>query len=118
MTKKILIVEDDTFTGESLKAFFKEKGFDVDFVSNGQTAVNFIIKNNYSLVITDLMMPVMDGLYLLNRIKDISDDLPVIIITAYDNMENVLTAYQFGAIELLNKPFELSELENLVDEIL
>ena len=118
MSKRMLIVEDDIFTGESLKVFFQEKGFEVDFVNNGQSAVDYIIKYCYSIVITDLMMPVMDGLYLLNRIKDISENLPVVIITAYDNLENILTAYQFGAVEILNKPFELSELADLVDEVI
>ncbi len=117
MERRILIVEDDNFTGESLKILFTEKGFTVDLAANGQEAIESIRTSAYDLVITDLMMPLMDGLYLLNRIKDIAENLPVVIITAYGNIENMLTAYQFGAIEIINKPFETEELLGVVNEI-
>jgi DNA-binding response OmpR family regulator len=118
MEKRILIVEDDNFTGESLKSLLEEKGFIIDFVPNGHTAMDYLLAKSYDLVITDLMMPLMDGLHLLNRIKEISENLPVIIITAFGNLENMLAAYQFGAVEILNKPFEMQEILDIINEIM
>lgn len=118
MAKKILIVEDDSFTSEGLKSVLEETGYAVDIAENGLIAVDKLKCNEYHLIITDLMMPVMDGMQLLNRVKDICINIPVIIITAYDNIENMLTAYQFGVVEILDKPFDISELIELVEEII
>lgn len=118
MKVKILIVEDDEFTSEGLKSVLEDSNYDVDLASNGLIAVDKIKSSEYHLIITDLMMPVMDGIQLLNRLKDICNSIPVIIITAYDNIENMLTAYQFGVVEILDKPFDISELLDLVEEII
>jgi CheY-like chemotaxis protein len=118
MSKKILVVEDDVFTIESLKTVIQELNYEVDVANNGLIAVEKISENEYNLIITDIMMPVMDGMQLLNRMKDVCEDIPVIVLTAYDNVENTLTAYQFGVVEVLNKPFDISELILLINEIL
>jgi CheY-like chemotaxis protein len=118
MSIRILIVEDDIFTIESLKTMLEEIGFEVDIAKNGLIAIEKLESNDYNLIITDIMMPVMDGMQLLNRMKDMCEDTPVIVLTAYDNIENTLTAYQFGVVEVLNKPFDVSELIELIENVI
>jgi DNA-binding response OmpR family regulator len=114
----ILIVEDDKVTAEGIKSIFLAEGFGVDIAENGKIAFNWLSNKNYSIIISDLMMPEMDGLQFLNRLRSSGNEIPVIIVTAYGNIENMLTVFEMGAVEILEKPFDIDELIDLVKGLL
>ncbi|MCX8084041.1 MAG: response regulator, partial [Calditerrivibrio sp.] len=104
---RILLVEDDKFSASGLIDLLKNEGYKVDHALNGKTAIELLKENSYHLIITDIMMPELDGIRFLHRIRSIDIETPVIVITAYDTTENIMTVYELGAIEILEKPFDI-----------
>ncbi len=103
---KILIVDDEQKMRHILEIILEQNGYKTDQASNGQEALELIKKNHYSIVITDLKMPVMDGMTLLKEIKKIDPDYPVVVLTAYGSIDSAVDAIKQGAIDYITKPFE------------
>lgn len=114
----ILIIEDDKITAEGISSILLNEGHQVDIATNGKIAFDSLADKSYNIIITDLMMPEMDGLQFINRLRMTENETPVIVVTAYGNIENMLTAYELGAVEILEKPFDIEELINLVNELI
>jgi DNA-binding response OmpR family regulator len=115
---KILLVEDDKFSAGGLIDLLSSEGYSVDHVLNGKTAFELLKENQYNLIITDIMMPELDGINFLHRIRSVGIDTPVIVISAYDTTENIMAVYELGAIEILEKPFDIDLFLELVKGIL
>jgi DNA-binding NtrC family response regulator len=109
---RILIVDDEPDILEQLARILKEEGFDVTCASSGQHALKIFKTKQFSLVITDLSMPGMDGLQLLHKIKRLDKDTQVIIMTGFASIKTVIQALKNGkAFDYLTKPMEyLDEL--------
>ncbi len=108
MSVKILIVDDYEDNRYTLKRRLKRDGYkDCDEAENGQVALEMLAKNQYDLVLLDLMMPVMDGFEVLEymRLKDEFRHLPVIMISAADDLEKIAHGISLGAEDYLPKPF-------------
>ena len=118
MSYKILLIEDDLATLNGLKTFFEKEGFYVDIADNGKDAYTLLQDNNYTVIITDINMPVMDGLNFLSKLRALDEDVPVIVITAYSNIENMLVAFDLGAVEFIEKPFDPDQLLECVKKFL
>lgn len=118
--KKILIVDDEeTLTFSLYQAFIKAPyDCEVVTVSSGEEALEKLEEGSFDLVITDIAMPGIDGLELLSIIKSRFPDTKVIIITAYGTDEREERAYKIGAEKYIEKPFDISELRNLVFKII
>lgn len=114
--KKILIVDDEETLTFSLYQAFIKAPYDCEVVtaSSGEEALEKFDAQIFDLVITDIAMPGIDGLELLSIIKSRSPDTKVIIITAYGTDEREERAYKIGADKYIEKPFDISELRNLV----
>ncbi len=108
--KKILIVDDEDKIRHILQIMLEQKGYKTDQASNGQEALNLMNTYLYSMVITDLKMPVMGGIELLREIKKIDPDYPVIVLTAYGSIESAVEAIKEGALDYISKPFEEDKL--------
>lgn len=110
---KILIVDDDELIVESFERVFEEytTGFDIDKTTDSKKALELIEKKNYDLVITDLVMPDIDGIQVLQKVKELQPDSEVILITAYSSTSSALDAMHFGAFDYITKPLDLSELK-------
>jgi signal transduction histidine kinase len=110
---KILIVDDDELIVESFERVFEEytTGFDIDKTTDSKKALELIEKKNYDLVITDLVMPDVDGIQVLQKVKELQPDSEVILITAYSSTSSALDAMHFGAFDYITKPLDLSELK-------
>lgn len=115
---KILLIEDDKFSANGIIELLTNEGFFVDHAVNGKVAFELLKEFSYDLIITDIMMPELDGIKFLHRIRSINIDVPVIVVTAYDTTENMIAVYELGAVEILEKPFELDNFLNLIREIL
>jgi len=104
--KKILIVDDEDKIRHILQIMLEQKGYKTEQASNGEEALKLLKDYHYSMVITDLKMPVMDGMTLLREIKKIDPDYPVIVLTAYGSIESAVEAIKEGALDYIAKPFE------------
>ncbi|PLX71577.1 MAG: response regulator [Denitrovibrio sp.] len=118
MAYKILLAEDNEMELTALKHIFTDEGFIVDTVSNGLFAIDKVKDNDYHLIITDLVMPISDGIQFLYALNNLGREIHVIVITGHNNIENMLSAYQMGAIDVLYKPYDVSSLIDLCRKIL
>lgn len=107
---KILIVEDEQKTGDYLKQGLSEVGFVVDLARDGLDGVHLAMTDDYDLVVLDVMLPRLDGWQVLQRIRQGGKDVPVLFLTARDQIEDRVKGLEIGADDYLVKPFAFSEL--------
>jgi two-component system response regulator PilR (NtrC family) len=110
MNKKILVVDDEEIIRESLSFVLKKEDYNVDEAGNGKAAHDLLLKESFDLVITDLEMPGMKGLELVEEIKKLNIQTSIIIITAYGSLETAIAALRSGASDYILKPVEFDEL--------
>lgn len=110
MNKRILIAEDEDVLRESLASLLEDEGYDVLHVSDGRQAYEIIINQPVDLVLSDMRMPEMDGLALLDHLKKASPQTPMIIMTAYATVDNAVSAMRVGAWDYLLKPVQFDDL--------
>ncbi|MHB8580914.1 MAG: sigma-54-dependent transcriptional regulator [Ignavibacteriaceae bacterium] len=110
MAERILVVDDEDIIRESLSFVLKKEGFYVQEAENGRTAYNWLLEESFDLVLTDLEMPEMKGIQLLEEIKKLDIQTSVIIITAFGSLDTAITALRNGASDYLLKPVEFDEL--------
>jgi len=116
--KRILVADDNKAIRDTISEVLEFIGYEVSLAINGIEALAFFLKNSFNLVVTDLEMPVMDGLSLAGLIKVRSPGTPVILITAGDR-ETVLKKVERGPVDLvIFKPFTLEELHMTVQKTL
>ena len=107
---RVLLVEDDS-AGRELACFnLRKAGYLVDPAENGESALEIFDAARHALVVTDLRMPHMDGLTLLERIHERSRETPVLVITAYGDVEVAVRAMKAGAFDFIGKPFNRDHL--------
>lgn len=107
---KILVTDDDPDVRELLMEAVRGWGYQVGVAKDGEDALARLRMEKFHIVITDLMMPRMDGLHLLQRINELDSEIQVIMITGYATIETALKAIQSGAYDYIAKPFRLDEL--------
>jgi len=107
---KILIVEDEPKTGEYLRKGLQEAGFTVDLARNGVDGLHLASTGQYDLIVLDVMLPGLAGWEVLERIRRSGRDLPVLFLTAKDDVEDRVRGLELGADDYLVKPFAFSEL--------
>jgi len=106
----ILLIDDEAAIGRMLRAILEDQGYVVTASTESHTAMAEFKAGQYALVITDVRMPVMDGLEVLQRVKEIEPTLPVIVITAHATVDVSIQALRKGAYDMITKPFEPEEL--------
>ena len=115
---KILIIEDDTTTREFIAKGLQEHGYVVDQAEDGKKGLMMALSSEYQLVILDRMLPYLDGMKVLSAIKATEEQLPVLILSAMDSVEDRVNGLQAGSDDYLIKPFALAELIARVDIII
>jgi two-component system, NtrC family, response regulator HydG len=111
---KILLVDDDVSVLEALAQIVTELGHETTAVSDPLAALDLIAAQRPALVITDLRMPGLDGLHLLKRVKDVDASIQVVVISGHAGIDEAVTAMKRGAYDFISKPFNISEIENVV----
>lgn len=111
---KILVVDDELNMRLVLKAMLKKEGYEVITAADGQEALQVLKKERIAVVATDLRMPKLDGMGLLDRIMQDDPALPVIILTAHGTVANAVDALKKGAFDYLTKPFEQEDLKTVI----
>ena len=107
---KILVVEDEPKTGTYLKQGLVEAGFVVDLVANGLDGLHLALTEAHDLAILDVMLPGIDGWQVLQGIRRAGTEIPVLFLTARDQVEDRVKGLELGADDYLVKPFAFSEL--------
>jgi len=107
---RILLVEDDLPLAHGLQISLRHQDFVVDHVSRGKDALNALTFPDHDMVILDLGLPDISGLQVLAKIRSKKSDIPIIILTARDTIEDKVQGLDFGADDYLVKPFDISEL--------
>ncbi len=116
--KKILVVDDDPQMRYALMEAVRRLGYEVVLSDNGKDALTKLQNQNFSMVITDMKMPVMTGLELLKQIRRISSQIPVLVITAFGTIENAVDTMKVGAVDYLLKPFSFDVIKKAIDSII
>lgn len=110
--KRILVCDDDTSVVSFLTLFLKKEGFgEVDVASCAKEALEKIRNVVYHLVLLDIRLPDMDGIQVLQRIKEINSKIDVIMITGYPEMETAQQSVKLGAYDYIMKPFDLEYMK-------
>jgi two-component system copper resistance phosphate regulon response regulator CusR len=107
---KILLVEDEQKTGDYLKQGLSEAGFVVDLVRDGFDGVHQALTDDYDLIVLDVMLPKLDGWQVLLQIRQAGKHMPVLFLSARDQIEDRVKGLELGADDYLVKPFAFSEL--------
>jgi len=107
---RVLIVEDEKLIRWSLRQRFDEEGYIADEAETGQEGLAALRENTYDLVTLDYKLPDMTGLEVLEEIRKEDRDLVVIIVTAFSNVEDAVSAMRLGAFDYISKPFKMDEL--------
>lgn len=115
---RVLLAEDDENLGKLLKTFLEAKKFDTQLVDTGKKAIEMAAKNQYELIILDVMMPEMDGFEAAKEIRSWNKEVPIIFLTAKSLKEDKLKGFNIGADDYLTKPFSMEELLARMNAIL
>ena len=118
MSGSLLVVDDDAVVREALVEALVEAGYDVRAADDGVRAVALLAERAPDIVLSDVRMPGMDGLALLALLRERAPDIPVLLMTAFDDMPTVVAAMREGATDFLVKPLDLHELRARVARVI
>ena len=118
MTPKILIVDDETAHCRMLEAVLKAEKYQTQRAQDGQSAIEAVKERFYDLILMDIRMNRVGGIEALKKIKEISPDIPILMMTAYASVDTAVQAMRSGAYDYLTKPLDIDELKILVAKAL
>jgi DNA-binding NtrC family response regulator len=117
MAEKILIVDDEPDMLKLLSMILREKTpYEITTTNNPIEAVELVKKERFDIVISDLKMPGLDGIEIIDAVKKVDEDTPVIIITAYGTVESATEAMQKGGFDFITKPFRKEHILFTIDK--
>src|SRR5262245_46770777 len=103
---RILIVDDEEAIREVVASLLEAQGYQCSTAGNGKEALAWLKQNSCDLVLTDMVMPQMDGMQLLGRLQEYDSELPVVMVTAMHDVSTAIDAIRHGAYDYILKPFE------------
>ena len=115
---RILVVDDEHLIRWSLEQSLLKQGYDVSTAASGEEAIKQIQEETPELVLLDIQLPGMDGLEVLQKVKEIDSEIIVVMVTALGVLETAVKAMRLGAHDYINKPFNLDELSIIVKKAL
>ena len=107
---RVLVIEDDTTLGHALQEFLIEQGYAVDWLADGDRVLGAVAGQSYDLLLLDLNLPGQSGLDILAQLRAAGEQVPVLILTARDGIEDRVAGLDAGADDYVTKPFDLAEL--------
>lgn len=116
---KVLVCDDDFMITKTLEHKLRNEGYEVEIASDGRKAVEMIKGNSYDLILTDMLMPFVGGLELINLIRNqLNIKTPIIVLSKLGNEDSVIEAFKLGADDYITKPFSPNELSIRVKRFL
>lgn len=111
MAERILVVDDDKGVREALAEFLASLDYLVETAEDGQDALNKYRKGDFEVILADVIMPNVDGMELLRRIRDVSDDVIFLMITGHPSIGTAVESIKRGADDYITKPFHLEDVK-------
>ncbi|HJV62965.1 MAG TPA: response regulator transcription factor [Albitalea sp.] len=115
---KLLLAEDDAILADALSSSLRKAGFEVEVASNGAVAEYLLLRHAFDVAVLDLGLPLVDGLTVLKRVRAARPNLPVLVLTALDGLDDRVAGLNAGADDYLTKPFDFPELEARIRALL
>jgi two-component system response regulator AtoC len=115
---KILVIDDDVSISETLELYLTEEGYDVVTANTGTEGLNRFVKNSPDVVILDIRLPDIDGFTVLEDLREESENVKVIMITAHHDMDSTIKAMKGGAFDYIHKPINVDELDMAIKKAL
>jgi len=115
---RVLVVDDDREIREFMETFLGKDGIDVKTLADPTLAADEIKVGGYHMVVLDLMMPDMDGVEVLQRIRHVDSDVAVVIFTGYPTLDTAVQSMKLDAVDYLKKPFNPEEFREVVDRVM
>ena len=116
---KILIV-DDNLSNRTLLANIIEKyeaGYEIDFAEDGEAGLNTALKTNYDIIFLDHEMPKMNGIQVIEALKEKGNETPIIMVTIHESVKLTVSAIKLGVLDFINKPFNLGEIAKAIEKV-
>jgi DNA-binding response OmpR family regulator len=107
---RILVIEDDADLAQFISKGLKEERYAVDLAADGEEGLALAVGNPYDLLIVDIMLPKLDGLTVCRRLRSAGNQVPVLLMTARNTVEDKVSGFDMGADQFLTKPFAFAEL--------
>ena len=105
-----MIIEDERKTADALKKGLEESGYTVDVAYDGLSGLSLVKTNQYHLIISDIIMPKLNGIGLTEQVRALPSSIPILLLTALDSKDDVVGGFNAGADDYLTKPFDFREL--------
>jgi DNA-binding response OmpR family regulator len=110
LTKDVLIVEDENKIARLLELELTHEGYSVTIADNGKEGLDQALSRSWGLIILDIMLPELNGIEVLRRLRKVDNQTPVIVVTARNTTPDIITGLDQGANDYITKPFEIEEL--------
>jgi DNA-binding NtrC family response regulator len=114
---KVLVVDDDEAIREYMETFLTKDGYEVKTLADPEDAPEEVKNGGYHLVVLDLMMPGLDGVQALEKIRKVDDDVAVVIFTGYPSLETAVQSMKLDVVDYLKKPFNPDEFRAVVERV-
>src|SRR5215831_1931517 len=114
----LLVIEDDENISSAIEEYFSRAGYAVTSASDGIAGIEAAVKNRPDVVVLDLMLPKMDGLAVCKELRQKSPQMPILMLTAKDDVVDKVLGLEMGADDYITKPFSLRELEARIKTVL
>ncbi len=115
---RILIVDDDRAICEYMQTLLEKDGFAVKTLSDATLVESEVRQGEYHVIILDLMMPKLDGIEVLKRIRSVDTDVAVVIFTAHPDLDTAVASMKLDAVDYLKKPFNVDEFRDVLDRVM
>ena len=114
MEQKILVVDDELDVCEAIRNYLMRRGYKIVIATSTQEAITKLLSEKPVLILLDILMPGIDGIECLRRIRDLDKNVPVIMVTCVIDVDTANEALRLGAVDYITKPISFNELETLV----
>lgn len=114
---RILIVEDDKCLGTIMKSFMSSRGLSCVLCHDGASAKSLYENEDFDMILTDIMLPILDGFEFVKNVRQFDKEIPIIFITGKTMQSDVLKGFEIGADDYITKPFNMEELMMRIDAI-